>query len=83
MNHYQIGVSWQTELCRYYTSIFLKNPLDKANYRPVSVLSPISKIYVKLLQKQINNYIGSILSPYLCGSVIVKVIGKVIVPSML
>ena len=33
-----------------------KNPLDKVNYRPVSVLPPISKIYEKLLQKQINNY---------------------------
>ena len=29
-----------------------KNPLDKANYRPVSVLPPISKINEKLLQKQ-------------------------------
>ena len=44
-----------------------KNPLDKANYKPVSVLPPISKIYDKLLQKQINNYIENILSPYLCG----------------
>ena len=41
--------------------------MDKANYRPVSVLPPISKIYEKLLQKQINNYIENILSPYLCG----------------
>ena len=44
-----------------------KNPLDKANYRNVNVLPPISRIYEKLLQKQINNYIENILSPYLCG----------------
>ena len=44
-----------------------KNPLDKSNYRPVSFLPPISKIYEKLLQKQINNYIENILSTYLCG----------------
>ena len=44
-----------------------KNPLDKSNYRPVSFLPPISKICEKLLQKQINNYIENILSPYLCG----------------
>ena len=44
-----------------------KNPLGKANYRPASALPPISKIYEKLLQKQINNYIENILSPYLCG----------------
>ena len=44
-----------------------KKPLDKVNYRSVSVLPPISKIYEKLLQKQINNYIENILSPYFCG----------------
>ena len=44
-----------------------KNPLDKANYRPVSVLPLISKIYEKLLQKQLSNYIENVLSPYLCG----------------
>ena len=50
------------------TPVFMKKtPLDKANYRSVSVLPPFSKIYDKLLQKQINNYIENILSPYLCG----------------
>ena len=44
-----------------------KNYLDKANYRPASVLPPISKIYEELLQKQISNFIENILSPYLCG----------------
>ena len=44
-----------------------KNPLDKANYRTANVLPPISRIYEKLLQKQINNYNENILSPYLCG----------------
>ena len=41
-----------------------KIPLDN---RPVSILPHISKIYEELLQKQINNYIENILSPYLCG----------------
>ena len=44
-----------------------KNYLDKANYRSVSVLPPISEIYEELLQKQISNYIENILSSYLCG----------------
>ena len=44
-----------------------KNYLDKANYRPASVLPPISKIYEELLQKQVSNLIENILSPYLCG----------------
>ena len=41
--------------------------MDKANYRPASVLPSIFKIYEKLLQKQVNNYIENILSPYLSG----------------
>ena len=44
-----------------------KSPLDKTNYRPVNFLPPVSKIYEKLLQKQINNYIENNLSPYLFG----------------
>ena len=51
-----------------------KIPLDN---RPVSILPHISKIYEELLQKQINNYIENILSPYLCGY------RKGLVPSML
>ena len=44
-----------------------KDPLNKENYRPVSVLPSISKIFEKLMQKQINGYINNFLSPYLCG----------------
>ena len=44
-----------------------KSPLGKTNYRPVIFLPPVSKIYEKLLQKQINNYIENNLSPYLFG----------------
>ena len=39
-------------------------PFNK-NYRPVSVLLAISKIYEKLMQRQINNYMTNHLSPYL------------------
>ena len=34
-----------------------KNPLDKINYRPVSVLSTISEIFEKPMEKQLNYYI--------------------------
>ena len=44
-----------------------KDPLDKANYRPVSVLPPVSKICKRLMQKQINEHIKNKLSPFLCG----------------
>ena len=50
------------------TPVFKKNnPLNKENYRPVSVLPIISKVFEKLMQNQINVHIKSFLSPYLCG----------------
>ena len=44
-----------------------KDPLNKINYRPVSVLPSVSKIFEKLLQHQLVNYIENYLSPHLCG----------------
>ena len=46
---------------------FQNNPLSKENYRPVSVLPIISKVFEKLMQNQINLHIKSFLSSYLCG----------------
>ena len=43
------------------------NRTDKSNYRPVSLLSTMSKIYERLLFNQINEYISHKLSKYLCG----------------
>ena len=37
------------------------------NYRPVSVLPVVSKIYEKIMQRQIISYIDNYLSPFLCG----------------
>ena len=37
------------------------------NYRPVSVLPTVSKIFERLMQKQMNNFVEKFLSPYLCG----------------
>ena len=44
-----------------------KDPLNKNNYRPVSILLIVSKTFEKIMQKQINGFIGNCLSPYLCG----------------
>ena len=41
-----------------------KDPLNKGNYRPVSALPSNSKIFEKRMQKQINGYINSFVSPY-------------------
>ena len=37
------------------------------NHRPISVLPPVSKIFERLLQKQIISHIEEHLSPSLCG----------------
>ena len=37
------------------------------NYRPVSILPTVSKIFERIMQKQITDYIGKFLSPFLCG----------------
>ena len=50
------------------TPIFKKEDSTLAkNYRPVSVLPVISKIFERIMQKQISDYIDKNLSQYLCG----------------
>ena len=44
-----------------------KNPQAKENYRPVSVLPVLSKVFERLMQKQINSFITDYLSDFLCG----------------
>ena len=40
---------------------------DKGNYRPISVLPSVSKIFEKLLHDQLSKYMEDKLSPLLCG----------------
>ena len=50
------------------TPIFIKDDPTKAkNYRPVSVLPVVSKVFERIMYKQISEYINHVLSPYLCG----------------
>ena len=44
-----------------------KDPFNKENYRPESVLPVVSKIFKRLLKEQMNCFIEEFLSPYLCG----------------
>ena len=41
--------------------------ISKKNYRPVSILPLVSKIFERILKKQMNPKVESFLSPYLCG----------------
>ena len=39
----------------------------KTNYRPVSVLAVVSKVFERFIDNQTNDYIEKYLSRYLCG----------------
>ena len=50
------------------TVIYKKNDPNKSkNYRPVSVLPVVSKVFEKIMHDEISQYINSFLPPYLCG----------------
>ena len=44
-----------------------KDPLDKTNYRPVSVLPLLSKICERLIFDQLSRYANKVFSELLCG----------------
>ena len=41
--------------------------VNKCNYRPISGLPSGSKIFERIIQGQIGNFVDKLLSPYLCG----------------
>ena len=48
--------------------IFKKeDPLDKTNYRPISILPTVSKIFERILFNQLQRFSNKFLSPLLCG----------------
>ena len=48
--------------------IFKKDdPLDKENYRPVSILLLVSKVYEKLIYNQLSDHVENIFNVILCG----------------
>ena len=50
------------------TPIFKKeDPLDKTNYRPISILPTVSKIFERILFNQLQHFSIKFLSPLLCG----------------
>ena len=55
------------KLTEIFPSFKKGDRLLKNNYRPVSILPTISKIYKKMLYKQMYEYFNKIFSKYLCG----------------
>ena len=50
------------------TPVFKKDERTKVeNYRPISILPPVSKIFERIMVNQISVYIEKYLSSYLCG----------------
>ena len=43
-----------------------KDPTLVENYRPVALLDPVSKMFERIIQKQLLTHIERFLSPYLC-----------------
>ena len=43
------------------------NPLDKSNYRPVSILPLLSKVYERIIYKQLSQHAEQFLNKILCG----------------
>ena len=60
---------FRDELKMAYIVPFLKknDVNDKTNYRPISLLPLISKIFENVLYQQIEDFANEILSPRLCG----------------
>ena len=44
-----------------------KNPFEKSNYRPVSILPLLSKVYERIMFNQLSNHTKYFLSQILCG----------------
>ena len=42
-------------------------PAEKSNYRPISILSKISKIYERLMHDNMSDYFNDVLSKFQCG----------------
>ena len=50
------------------TPVFKKDdPTLSKNYRPVSILPNVSKVFERIMQTQLVSYIDNHLSPHLCG----------------
>ena len=68
-NNTLLTSSFPTELKVADVSLIFRkyDPLKTKDYRPVSVLPVVSKIFERILHKQMSLHVDRFLSPYLCG----------------
>ena len=67
-NSIETGIFPENQKWADVSPIFKKgDKCCKTNYRPVSLLSPLSKIFERIMLDQMNHYFLNILSIYLCG----------------
>ena len=59
-----LGKQYLADITRVYKK---EEPTLAENYRPVSVLPTVSKVFKRIIQKQLPTHIEIFLSPYLCG----------------
>ena len=54
--------------CAEVVPIYMENDkMDKSNYRPIRLLSNISKVYERCMQEQLDEYFSNVLSKCQCG----------------
>ena len=58
---------YELKMVNVITIFKTDDPFEKANYRLISLLPSLSKIYEKLIYQQLNAYFENKLSPLLCG----------------
>ena len=56
-----------TQTSGYNTYYVKEDSLNKESYQPVSIMSHLSKLFERIMCKQINNFIERKFSPELCG----------------
>ena len=56
-----------TQTSGYNTYYVKEDSLNKESYQPVSIMSHLSKLFERIMCKQINNFIEKKFSPELCG----------------
>ena len=62
------GISpYELKLAEVMPLLKKRDPFDKANYRPISLLSHISKVFERVIYNQLNEYIEPFLSEVLTG----------------